>query len=240
MADTNTQQEPRAPDDGEKDSNIVKKILAEKITYYRKLKRLSRAALAEKIGVSEAAVGQYERGERLPSIETLIDLSKVFELPVDALVSDYDDKFWSSVRLVEKVGFFVELGRTGQVTVFARTIQPAKFYDNKLAIQFDNGDEQILEYPVREHELVALFENHYDFAASVEAFSEVLCHAVGARYYANKFFLEIMAKGMVGIPELILIERKDIMKNYYSQIKSPKPFGSAYFLKFNDSNGFYD
>lgn len=47
---------------------------------------MSRKALGELCGLSKDMVGQYERGEREPSVGTLIELADYFEVPVDYLL----------------------------------------------------------------------------------------------------------------------------------------------------------
>lgn len=42
--------------------------------------------LAQRIGVSESAISQYENGKRQPGYETLIELSKIFDVSTDFLL----------------------------------------------------------------------------------------------------------------------------------------------------------
>ena len=42
--------------------------------------------LAEKIGVSESAISQYENGKRQPGYDTLIELTKIFDVTADYLL----------------------------------------------------------------------------------------------------------------------------------------------------------
>ena len=62
MENENVTKDARAPaaDDGDN----VKKKLASNIMFLRYELNLSRAALADKVGTSEANIGQYERGGR--------------------------------------------------------------------------------------------------------------------------------------------------------------------------------
>ena len=48
----------------------------------RQLRKLTRASLAEKVGVSAAAVGQWEAGEVRPKARTLLEVSRVLDFPV--------------------------------------------------------------------------------------------------------------------------------------------------------------
>jgi Zn-dependent peptidase ImmA (M78 family)/transcriptional regulator with XRE-family HTH domain len=72
----------------------------------RQLKRLSRTALAKKVGVSSAAVGQWESGEMRPRPQTLLDLASALEFPVAYFATsgrtlsnlDSDCTFFRSLR----------------------------------------------------------------------------------------------------------------------------------------------
>lgn len=52
----------------------------------RERRRMNRKALGELCGLSKDMIGQYERGEREPSVGTLVDLADFFEVPVDYLL----------------------------------------------------------------------------------------------------------------------------------------------------------
>src|SRR5688572_17826312 len=47
----------------------------------RQLSRLTKTDLHRAVGVSAAAIGQYERGEATPRVDTLISLSKALNVP---------------------------------------------------------------------------------------------------------------------------------------------------------------
>lgn len=49
----------------------------------RQLSRLTKADLHRAVGVSAAAIGQYERGEATPRVDTLISLAKALNVPPD-------------------------------------------------------------------------------------------------------------------------------------------------------------
>lgn len=56
------------------------------IKYFRELKHLSQARLAEQIGVSQRNVSYYESGEHIPPADVLKKLSSIFGISVDELV----------------------------------------------------------------------------------------------------------------------------------------------------------
>ncbi len=52
----------------------------------RKAHHMTMKELADKIDVSESAISQYENGKRQPSYETLIKLTRIFEVSSDYLL----------------------------------------------------------------------------------------------------------------------------------------------------------
>lgn len=56
------------------------------ITKFRKEKNLTPEELAQKINISAKAISSYENNRNLPNIETLILLSEVLDVSVDALI----------------------------------------------------------------------------------------------------------------------------------------------------------
>ena len=56
------------------------------IAKFRKEKELTQEELAQKINISAKAISSYENNRNLPNIETLILLSEVLDVPVDALI----------------------------------------------------------------------------------------------------------------------------------------------------------
>ena len=62
-------------------------ILADKIIELRKKNGWSQEELAEKLGVSRQAVSKWESGATQPELPKLIELSKIYQVSVDALLS---------------------------------------------------------------------------------------------------------------------------------------------------------
>lgn len=52
----------------------------------RERRRMSRKALGELCGLSKNIIGQYEQGEKEPSVGTLIELADFFDVPIDYLL----------------------------------------------------------------------------------------------------------------------------------------------------------
>ena len=68
----------------------LKSRIGKNIASYRKHSGLTQAGLAEKLNYSDKAVSKWERGESVPDVLTLIQLSEQFGITVNDLVADPD------------------------------------------------------------------------------------------------------------------------------------------------------
>lgn len=59
----------------------------------RERRRLSRRVLSELCGLSKGMIAAYERGEREPSVRSLLALAEFFEVSVDELLDRKTEKF---------------------------------------------------------------------------------------------------------------------------------------------------
>lgn len=65
---------------------------SEKMAFPEKLKslrlkhKLTQTELGEKLYVSRSTISNYEKGEFEPNIQTLIEMSKLFNIPIDELL----------------------------------------------------------------------------------------------------------------------------------------------------------
>lgn len=67
-----------------------KSSFAERISKLRISKGLSQQQLALLLGVKRSVVSYYESGDRLPSLDVLIEMSKVFNVSTDYLLKGKD------------------------------------------------------------------------------------------------------------------------------------------------------
>ena len=63
--------------------------VGKRIRQYRLENNMTQVMLAEKSGLSEAAIYSYETGKRLPALEPLIQLSNALNISTDTLLCDY-------------------------------------------------------------------------------------------------------------------------------------------------------
>ena len=61
-------------------------MLAKQIKILRIKAGMSQSQLAEKLSVSPSAVGMYEQGRRVPSVDLLILLARLFNVSLDYLI----------------------------------------------------------------------------------------------------------------------------------------------------------
>ncbi len=80
----------------------MKKLLAEKIRELREAKGLSREELAEKMGVSSSLLAQVEEGKTVPSVATLIHLSRCLDVPLRTFTGLEEEERLVVVRAHER------------------------------------------------------------------------------------------------------------------------------------------
>ena len=67
-------------------------MFAERLSELRKEKDKSRKDVADVLTVSEKALGYYERGDRTPDFDNLINLADYFDVSLDYLLGRSDEK----------------------------------------------------------------------------------------------------------------------------------------------------
>ena len=88
----------------------LKKLIAENITKYRKMSNLTQGELAKKLNYSDKSVSKWERGESLPDIIILKQMSGIFGVSLDTLTSN-------KVEKPSKVKQFVNRINTSRVLI---------------------------------------------------------------------------------------------------------------------------
>ena len=67
------------------------KIFSERLSMLRKIKNVPAKDVAEAVGVSKAAISQFESGKNSPSAALLVSLADYFDVSLDYLVGRSDD-----------------------------------------------------------------------------------------------------------------------------------------------------
>ena len=70
----------------------------ENLKYLRKQAGLTQEQLAEKLDVSRQAITKWESGQSLPDIENLKEISYIFSVSIDSLVSEIDCKSTTKIK----------------------------------------------------------------------------------------------------------------------------------------------
>lgn len=65
-------------------------MLFQRIIMLRKQADMSQVQLAEALHISASTVGMYEQGRRMPGLDVLIEMSKIFHVSLDYLITGND------------------------------------------------------------------------------------------------------------------------------------------------------
>ena len=82
----------------------------------RKRKNISQVELARLINKSKDVVGKYERGKTSASIEVIVKIAKVLEVPLDYLVGNIDSHL--SKETLERLKRIEEMPKEEQEIVY--------------------------------------------------------------------------------------------------------------------------
>ena len=81
--------------------------LSEKLYELRKKRALSQEQLAEQLGVSRQAISKWESGKAVPETDTLISISKYFDVSLDYLMKEEN-----SISKFQIEEFYINTKRT--------------------------------------------------------------------------------------------------------------------------------
>ncbi|MBR2704369.1 MAG: Fic family protein [Clostridia bacterium] len=77
-------------------------MLGDRIKEYRETKKMTQNELAELLEVSTATISKYETGALEPSIESIKRLADIFNITIDELIKDEEEKFdISKIKVLE-------------------------------------------------------------------------------------------------------------------------------------------
>ena len=90
-----------------------KEKIGKYIKFLKERNNLTQEELAKKVPVTREAVSKWEAGRRIPDIETLIILSKIFNLSIESLLSGEESNnavvnlYKDNIKLHKKVGILL-------------------------------------------------------------------------------------------------------------------------------------
>src|SRR5882672_6217865 len=92
------------------ENSIVKmQYLADKIRELRKKKGWNQSQLAEKSFVTHSAISKIEKGDRSPTLEMMIKISKALGVCVSYLIGDFNNDLYKSYNFYKKYGIIENL-----------------------------------------------------------------------------------------------------------------------------------
>lgn len=115
-----------------------------RIKHFRKLCNMSQRELADKLHVSQSSITQWEREERTPDIETIINLCSIFGVTSDMLLGNELNE--NSTRLLTSAAPFIELSHEldseslGQWMAFGRFLASRNPNNNQNQITLSDSD----------------------------------------------------------------------------------------------------
>lgn len=80
----------------------IKKVTAANIIKLRKANNMTQLELAEALNYSDKAISKWERGEALPDVGVLKEISNIFSVTVDYLISEHNDEKVLSVESISR------------------------------------------------------------------------------------------------------------------------------------------
>lgn len=66
-------------------TSALAETFGQRLTRMRTLRGMTKVQLADRTGVTDMAIGYWERDQRIPSAENLAALATVFRVPMDVL-----------------------------------------------------------------------------------------------------------------------------------------------------------
>lgn len=73
-------------------------MLKDKLKYYRELKNCSIEDFASKINKTVEEVSRWEKGENNPTLNEVYEICKIYDIPVDHLLSKYEKEYTYKIK----------------------------------------------------------------------------------------------------------------------------------------------
>lgn len=117
--------------------------IGEKIKLARKRAGLTQEQLGKKIGVTGVAVMRYERGERQPKVETLLEIAHHLNVPITDFIS-FDEA--AAMTALDRSYVTVSNDMLDDVLSVVETFQVTKKAARKRIVEYAKEIEQIPKY----------------------------------------------------------------------------------------------
>ena len=176
----------------------LEQIIAANLTELRKAKKWTQAELAEKINYSDKSVSKWERGDGMPDIKVLMQLSTLFGVTLDFFVTEnaaQDRAKYEAPK--DRIGFrvIVELLAVSIVFLIATVVYVAfATYQNlNLWTCF------IWAVPISSFILMT-FNARWKFRVCAIVFRSIFCWTLLAAVYLQMLQYNIWMIFLIGIP----------------------------------------
>lgn len=193
----------------------LEQIVAANLTELRKEKKWTQAELAEKINYSDKSVSKWERGDGLPDLKVLIQLSELFGVTLDCFVTENGAKKQSEYKIPkQKLTFRVimELLAVSIVFLIATVIYvaAATYAQTYLWIAF------IWAVPVSFF-LLMIFNIRWKFRVCAIVFGSIFAWTLLTAVYLQMLQYNLWMLFLVGIPAQAAIILGTQMWRTYNQ-----------------------
>lgn len=96
------------------------KVIGGRVRKKRTELGLNQKTLAERVGISPSAINQYEKGDKVPSTETLVKLAQELEITTDYLLgASMEDGIFVDASVVEAFQDFKKLSSRDRQNIIA-------------------------------------------------------------------------------------------------------------------------
>lgn len=143
-------------------------MLSENLLTLRKMRKLSQEQVAEEVGVSRQAYAKWEGGETTPDVGACMQLARFYDVSLDALVNDVEEKHFGMSLPPKGKHLFgvVTVGDKGQIVIpkKARKIFGIEAGDRLVVL----GDEAQGLAMIKERDMLNFMRNMQDMAKHSE------------------------------------------------------------------------
>ncbi len=181
----------------------IEEIVAANLTELRKAKKWTQAELAEKINYSDKSVSKWERGDGMPDLKVLMQLSALFGVTLDFFVTENAARDKSDFKPPrQRLGFRVVLELLAVSIVFL--IATVVFAVGKTSADLNLWIAFIWAVPVSAL-LLTSFNIHWKFYTTAVVFQSILCWTLLAAVYLQLLQYNIWMLFLIGVPAQAVI-----------------------------------
>lgn len=107
-------------------------LMGQRIKTLRKNAGMTQQELGQKLNVTKVSVCCYEKGTRIPSLDTLVDLSNVFNVSLDYFVGNdtfvvaEEDNTYGMKMAKEEIQIIEELRKTSNENIYNKLLNEPK------------------------------------------------------------------------------------------------------------------